>query len=158
MRLIESPSIFGSVTYATSLVPSRLHTSWCHFSSASSVVTFSSEPIGEGCATFWNLSDGGAPTRCVGEPGVTSFGSACSSATSSSTQRVGAPPSDKFQKVAHPSPMGSLEKVTTEEALEKWHQDVCKRLGTSDVAYVTEPKIDGLSINLTYENGVFVRG
>jgi DNA ligase (NAD+) len=76
----------------------------------------------------------------------------------SPTQRVGAPPSDKFQKVAHPSPMGSLEKVTTGEALEKWHQDVCKRLGTSDVAYVTEPKIDGLSINLIYEDGVFVRG
>jgi DNA ligase (NAD+) len=76
----------------------------------------------------------------------------------SPTQRVGAPPSDKFQKVEHPSPMGSLEKVTTDEALEKWHQDVCKRLGTSDVAYVTEPKIDGLSINLIYENGVFTRG
>ena len=76
----------------------------------------------------------------------------------SPTQRVGAPPSDKFQKVEHPSPMGSLEKVTTGEALEKWHQDVCKRLGTSHVRYVTEPKIDGLSINLIYENGAFVRG
>jgi DNA ligase (NAD+) len=76
----------------------------------------------------------------------------------SPTQRVGAPPSDKFQKVEHPSPMGSLEKVTTGEALEKWHQDVCKRLGTSEVKYVTEPKIDGLSINLIYEDGVFVRG
>ncbi|MGZ8739033.1 MAG: NAD-dependent DNA ligase LigA [Gaiellaceae bacterium] len=76
----------------------------------------------------------------------------------SPTQRVGAPPSEKFQKVEHPSPMGSLEKVTTDEAVEKWHQDVCKRLGTSDVAYVTEPKIDGLSINLIYEDGVFVRG
>jgi DNA ligase (NAD+) len=76
----------------------------------------------------------------------------------SPTQRVGAPPSDKFQKVEHPSPMGSLEKVTTGDAVEKWHQDVCKRLGTSDVAYVTEPKIDGLSINLIYEDGVFVRG
>jgi DNA ligase (NAD+) len=76
----------------------------------------------------------------------------------SPTQRVGAPPSDKFQKVEHPSPMGSLEKVTTAEALEKWHQDICKRLGTSDVNYVTEPKIDGLSINLIYEDGVFVRG
>jgi DNA ligase (NAD+) len=54
--------------------------------------------------------------------------------------------------------MGSLEKVTTDEAVEKWHQDVVKRLGTSDVAYVTEPKIDGLSINLIYEDGVFVRG
>jgi DNA ligase (NAD+) len=78
--------------------------------------------------------------------------------TDSPTQRVGAPPSDKFQKVEHPSPMGSLEKVTTDEALEKWHADVCKRLGTSDVKYVTEPKIDGLSINLIYEDGVFVRG
>jgi DNA ligase (NAD+) len=76
----------------------------------------------------------------------------------SPTQRVGAPPSEKFQKVEHPTPMGSLEKVTTDEALEKWHEDVCKRLGTSDVAYVTEPKIDGLSINLIYEDGVFVRG
>jgi DNA ligase (NAD+) len=76
----------------------------------------------------------------------------------SPTQRVGAPPSDKFQKVEHPTPMGSLEKVTTDETLEKWHEDVCKRLGTSDVVYVTEPKIDGLSINLIYENGVFVRG
>src|SRR5438876_1060835 len=76
----------------------------------------------------------------------------------SPTQRVGAPPSEKFQKVQHPTPMGSLEKVTTDEALQKWHEDVCKRLGTSDVAYVTEPKIDGLSINLIYEDGVFVRG
>jgi len=76
----------------------------------------------------------------------------------SPTQRVGAPPSEKFQKVEHPTPMGSLEKVTTDEAVEKWHEDVCKRLGTSEVVYVTEPKIDGLSINLIYENGVFVRG
>lgn len=76
----------------------------------------------------------------------------------SPTQRVGAPPSDKFQKVEHPTPMGSLEKVATEESLEKWHQDVCKRLGTNEVVYVTEPKIDGLSINLIYEDGAFVRG
>ena len=45
--------------------------------------------------------------------------------------------------------MGSLEKVTTDEQLEKWHADVVKRLGTDEVRYVTEPKIDGLSINLT---------
>jgi DNA ligase (NAD+) len=76
----------------------------------------------------------------------------------SPTQRVGAPPSEKFQKVEHPSPMGSLEKVATDEGLEKWHSDVIKRLGTEQVAYVTEPKIDGLSINLIYEEGKFVRG
>ncbi len=76
----------------------------------------------------------------------------------SPTQRVGAPASDKFQKVDHPTRMGSLDKVTTDEALEKWHEDVCKRLGASDVVYVTEPKIDGLSINLIYEQGLFLRG
>jgi DNA ligase (NAD+) len=76
----------------------------------------------------------------------------------SPTQRVGAPPSDKFEKVEHPTPMGSLDKVTTEEALEKWHTDVVKRLGTDAVRYVTEPKIDGLSINLVYEAGIFLRG
>jgi DNA ligase (NAD+) len=76
----------------------------------------------------------------------------------SPTQRVGAPPSDKFDKVEHPTPMGSLEKVTTDEALQKWHADVVKRLGTGEIRYVTEPKIDGLSINLLYEDGIFVRG
>ena len=77
----------------------------------------------------------------------------------SPTQRVGAPPSAKFQKVRHLTPMGSLEKVTTDEALAKWADDVRKRLDSDEpVAYVLEPKIDGLAINLTYENGVFVRG
>jgi DNA ligase (NAD+) len=76
----------------------------------------------------------------------------------SPTQRVGAPPSDKFEKVEHPTPLGSLDKVTTDEELAKWHADVVKRLGGAEVRYVTEPKIDGLSINLLYENGVFVHG
>src|SRR5438067_933742 len=76
----------------------------------------------------------------------------------SPTQRVGAPPTDKYEKVDHPTAMGSLEQVKTDETLQKWHEDVCKRLGTSDVVYVTEPKIDGLSINLIYEGGAFVRG
>jgi len=48
----------------------------------------------------------------------------------SPTQRVGAPLSEKFQKVRHLSPMGSLEKVTSDEALEKWEDDMRKRLGT----------------------------
>jgi DNA ligase (NAD+) len=77
----------------------------------------------------------------------------------SPTQRVGAPPSDKFVKVRHREPMGSLDKVTTSEALDKWASDVRKRLDSNEpVAYVIEPKIDGLAINLTYENGVLVRG
>jgi DNA ligase (NAD+) len=79
---------------------------------------------------------------------------------SSPTHRVGAPPSEKFQKVEHLSPMGSLEKVTTDEALQKWAQDICKRLDVppEEVAWVIEPKIDGSAISLVYENGVLSRG
>ena len=50
----------------------------------------------------------------------------------SPTQRVGAPPAEGFTKVPHLAPMGSLEKVTTTEALEKWADDVRKRLGTDE--------------------------
>ena len=77
----------------------------------------------------------------------------------SPTQRVGAPPAAGFTKVAHLSPMGSLEKVTTREALEKWADDLRKRLGTDEpLAYVLEPKIDGSAVSLVYEDGVLVRG
>lgn len=77
----------------------------------------------------------------------------------SPTQRVGGAPAAGFTKVEHLQPMGSLEKVTTADALEKWAVDVRKRLGTDEpVAYVIEPKIDGSAISLVYERGVFVRG
>ena len=77
----------------------------------------------------------------------------------SPTQRVGAPPSDKFRKVEHLTPMGSLEKVTTEETLAKWADDVRKRLDSDEpVGYVTEPKIDGSAVSLVYEDGSLVRG
>jgi DNA ligase (NAD+) len=77
----------------------------------------------------------------------------------SPTQRVGVPPSDKFRKVDHITPMGSLEKVTTEETLAKWADDVRKRLDSDEpVAYVTEPKIDGSAVSLVYEDGRFLRG
>ncbi|HEY3207122.1 MAG TPA: NAD-dependent DNA ligase LigA [Gaiellaceae bacterium] len=77
----------------------------------------------------------------------------------SPTQRVGAPPSEKFGKVRHLQPMGSLDKVTDEEGVRKWAEDVRKRLDSDEpVAYVVEPKIDGSAISLTYENGALVRG
>ena len=76
----------------------------------------------------------------------------------SPTRRVGAAPAAGFVKVEHLAPMGSLEKVTTPEALEKWAADVRKRLGTDEpIAYVIEPKIDGSAISLVYERGVLVR-
>jgi DNA ligase (NAD+) len=77
----------------------------------------------------------------------------------SPTARVGAEPSERFRKVEHLAPMGSLEKVTTDEALAKWADDVRKRLDSDEpVAYVTEPKIDGSAVSLVYEQGLFVRG
>ena len=77
----------------------------------------------------------------------------------SPTQRVGGAPAAGFRKVEHLLPMGSLEKVTTDEALAKWADDVRKRLGTEEpVAWVIEPKIDGSAISLVYEQGAFVRG
>jgi DNA ligase (NAD+) len=77
----------------------------------------------------------------------------------SPTQRVGAPPAEGFRKVDHLLPMGSLEKITNDEALVKWGEDVRKRLGTDDaVAYAVEPKIDGLAISLVYEQGKLARG
>src|SRR5688572_13272004 len=55
--------------------------------------------------------------------------------------------------------MGSLEKVTTGEALVKWAEDVRKRLDSDEpVAYVIEPKIDGSAVSLVYERGAFIRG
>ena len=77
----------------------------------------------------------------------------------SPTQRVGATPSDRFRKVGHLAPMGSLDKVTNDESLAKFADDVRKRLGTDEsVAYLVEPKIDGLAVSLLYENGVYTRG
>jgi DNA ligase (NAD+) len=77
----------------------------------------------------------------------------------SPTVRIGAPPSERFTKARHLTPMGSLDKLTTEEDLRKWADDVRKRLDSDEpVAYVTEPKIDGSAVNLVYEHGVLVRG
>ncbi len=77
----------------------------------------------------------------------------------SPTQRVGTTPSDRFRKVEHLVPMGSLDKVTSEETLAKFADDVRKRLGTDEaVSYVVEPKIDGLAVSLLYEEGRYARG
>ena len=60
---------------------------------------------------------------------------------------------------APPHPDGLAREGDDDEAILKWTDDVRKRLDNDEpVAYVIEPKIDGLAINLTYENGVFVRG
>lgn len=77
----------------------------------------------------------------------------------SPTQRVGAPASERFRKIEHVAPMGSLEKVTSDEAVLKFAEDVHKRLDSEEpVAFVLEPKIDGSAVSLVYETGIFVRG
>ena len=77
----------------------------------------------------------------------------------SPTQRVGAPPAEGFAKVQHPKPMLSLGNVTSPEELWAWRERVMKLLpeGTQ-VSYVVEPKIDGLTVVLHYENGIFTLG
>jgi len=76
----------------------------------------------------------------------------------SPTQRVGAPPAEEFKTVAHLKPMLSLDNAFNEEEMRRFDERIKRELGKEDVAYVAEPKLDGLSVELVYENGVFVRG
>jgi len=81
----------------------------------------------------------------------------------SPTQRVGAPPLDRFERVEHAEPMLSLGNARDEEELRAWEtrlRNYLKRLDitASEFSYTTEPKIDGLAISLTYENGTLTRG
>jgi DNA ligase (NAD+) len=81
----------------------------------------------------------------------------------SPTQRVGAAPLDRFEQVEHAEPMLSLANARTEEELRAWETRVRRLLEKLDISaaqtsYTTEPKIDGLAISLTYEDGVLTRG
>ncbi|MDO8735596.1 MAG: NAD-dependent DNA ligase LigA [Thermoleophilia bacterium] len=95
----------------------------------------------------------------------------------SPTQRVGAEPLAAFTQVRHPLPMLSLANARNELELEDWHHRIIKLLTdagqkpedagqeaendllkTDNIAFVVEPKIDGLAISLIYENGSLARG
>ena len=83
----------------------------------------------------------------------------------SPTQRVGGKPLDKFQKVKHPSPMLSLNNAFGIDELDSWEKRNTKLLPSQAInksgiegGYFCELKLDGLSISLEYEKGVFVRG
>ncbi|HUQ41014.1 MAG TPA: NAD-dependent DNA ligase LigA [Candidatus Limnocylindrales bacterium] len=76
----------------------------------------------------------------------------------SPTQRVGAAPSNRFAPVAHAHPMLSLSNVFDEAEFRAFDQRVRKTLGRDDVGYVCELKIDGLAINLAYQDGTFAQG
>ncbi|MCI0404553.1 MAG: NAD-dependent DNA ligase LigA [candidate division Zixibacteria bacterium] len=78
----------------------------------------------------------------------------------SPTQRVGAEPSDEFRSVKHRLPMLSLNKVASEEEFADFHRRVLELGGIkeAEVEYVTEPKWDGLAVELVYEKGIFSQG
>ena len=76
----------------------------------------------------------------------------------SPTQRVGAPPSNRFAPVEHAHPMLSLSNAFDESEVRAFDQRIRKALGRDDVGYVCELKIDGLAINLTYVDGRFHQG
>ena len=79
----------------------------------------------------------------------------------SPTQRVGAPLQGDFPEVTHALPMLSLQDVRSEAELLEWEARVRRHLHVGDerqFQYICEPKIDGLAIALTYENGLLVRG
>ena len=75
----------------------------------------------------------------------------------SPTKRVGGRALDKFEKFTHSVKMGSLTDVFSYEELEGFTSGVEAVFG-GEREYSVEPKIDGLSVSLIYENGVFVRG
>jgi DNA ligase (NAD+) len=72
----------------------------------------------------------------------------------SPTQRVGGEPAKEFPTYTFSRPMLSLENAYSEEELQDWGRRVFERAGTESVDYVTELKIDGLSVALIYENGL----
>jgi DNA ligase (NAD+) len=76
----------------------------------------------------------------------------------SPTQRVGGKPREGFVKVPHSSPMLSLDNTYNEEELRDWERRVHELSGRSDVDYVCELKLDGMSLALIYEDGKLVRG
>ncbi|MFZ0322282.1 MAG: NAD-dependent DNA ligase LigA [Candidatus Sulfotelmatobacter sp.] len=76
----------------------------------------------------------------------------------SPTQRVGGKPREGFVKVRHSSPMLSLDNTYNEDELRDWERRVHELSGRSDVDYVCELKLDGMSLALIYEDGKLVRG
>jgi DNA ligase (NAD+) len=75
----------------------------------------------------------------------------------SPTQRVGGTITKNFDTVAHKNRMYSLDNSYSKEDLLDWEKRVQKGLGTTEIQYTCELKFDGASINLTYENGQFIK-
>jgi len=71
----------------------------------------------------------------------------------SPTVRVGAPPLAKFKTAIHSAPMLSLDNGFVDADILAYHERVCRQAGTDKMLYTAEPKLDGLAVALTYEDG-----
>jgi DNA ligase (NAD+) len=77
----------------------------------------------------------------------------------SPTQRVGAPPGEKFAVVVHRRPMLSLSNAMGADEMREFDRRIKRMLRSEvDIEYVAEVKLDGLAVELVYENGVFANG
>lgn len=77
----------------------------------------------------------------------------------SPTQRAGTPPSEAFARLEHPAPILSLDNAFSVDELRAWQQRI-SRLDerAAEAEFIMEPKLDGLTVVLHYENGLFTSG
>ncbi|MCJ7717340.1 MAG: NAD-dependent DNA ligase LigA [Anaerolineales bacterium] len=77
----------------------------------------------------------------------------------SPTQRAGTPPSEAFSRLEHPAPILSLDNAFSAGELKAWQERISKLdERAAHVEFMLEPKLDGLTVVLHYENGLFTRG
>ncbi len=76
----------------------------------------------------------------------------------SPTQRIGAAPLEEFGTVRHTKPMLSLDTALEEDKIKRFDERIKREMGIGNIEYVAEPKLDGLSVELIYENGRLIRG
>lgn len=76
----------------------------------------------------------------------------------SPTRRVGAEPLDELNRVEHTAPMLSLHAALEREAFDEFHESVRRQAKSDTVHYVLEPKFDGVSVEIIYEEGHFKEG
>jgi DNA ligase (NAD+) len=77
----------------------------------------------------------------------------------SPTQRIGAPPAEGFTVITRSVPMLSLENAMTEDEFRAWRERLVRAVGTAgETDYVCEPKMDGVAVELVYEDGTLVQG
>ncbi len=79
------------------------------------------------------------------------------SVADSPTKRVGAPPLDAFESAPHSIPMLSLDNAFEDDDVHWFHERNIKNLDVNKILYTAEPKLDGVAVELTYENGILTR-